>query len=171
MLPPLLQRRARSLVKADMQEYKLKWEVIRPSQDGCDIRPDSEYYDDATDHPFMRLSKLVKQKYEIMQQQFKGHYESLSLYSRLDFLLTTHSMRYAISRKGWKVRQMHDNIDMLFAHATLINVPFQMLISSILSRKLPATGYQRMRRGPVKRPHRSLEKVMDYYFCSEPYKT
>lgn len=137
-----------------MKEYKLKWEAIRPSQD-C-IQSDSEY---VIDHPFNRLSKLVKQKDEILQEQFKIYCESLSLYRRLEFFLATHSMRYAISRRGWKVRQMHDNIDLLFAHATLINVPFQMLIMSILSRKLPAAGHQRMRRGPVKRPQRSLEKV------------
>jgi hypothetical protein len=153
-------RKADRLAMNDIQSYRRDWAGFTGAADGGNQNlKDLE-----------TLAERVDEKASALEREYKDHLAKLSYRERLLFFLRTRDERFAAKNgrgaSGFKVRQVNKDLDMLISHAALINVPFQNYIDSILSNlkefnlKDDGDGAVCLKRGPVKKPERVIEKVV-----------
>ena len=139
--------KAYQLAKRDVESSEAKWKKLTSDDTNCKALDE--------------LAEAAHAKKAVLDAQYKDHVARSSYFARLLFVLRTIDDKFASSQWGGtvKVRQVHKNLDVLFAHAALINLPFQNLAASILL----ASGASSVIRGPVKKPERAIEKVVRSY--------
>jgi len=155
-------RKADRLAMNDIQSYRRDWAGFTGAADGA--RGNQNLKDLET------LAERVDEKASALEREYKDHLAKSSYFERLLFFLRTRDGRFAAKNRrgasGFKVRQVPVNkdLDMLISHAALINVPFQNYIDSILSKEFnlkdDRDGAVYLKRGPVKKPERVIEKVV-----------
>ena len=153
-------RKADRLAMNDIQSYRRDWAGFTGAADGGNQNlKDLE-----------TLAERVDEKASALEREYKDHLAKSTYFARLLFFLRTRDERFAAKNgggaSGFKVRQVPVNkgLDMLLSHAALINVPFQNYIDSILSKEFnlkdDRDGAVYLKRGPVKKPERVIEKVV-----------
>jgi hypothetical protein len=167
-------RKADRLANNDIQSYRRDWaEFTGAGEGGNQNLKDLE-----------KLAERVDEKDSALEREYKDHLAKLSYFKRLLFFLRTRDERFAAKNgagiSSFKVRQVNKDLDLLISHAANINVPFQNYIDSLLSQvfappakdrdgaPLPSKDrdgavYQMpvyLKRGPVKKPERAIEKVV-----------
>ena len=140
--------KANRLASLDVQSYRKMWSKI------TDTPGNKETLE--------ALAVIADEKARALNYECRLHFAKSSYIARLLFMLRTRDDKFAKLRKSFKCRQFNKNLDVLFSHAALINVPFQNLVDSLLS-KIQVAGDRRraiyLKRGPVKKPERAIEKV------------
>lgn len=149
-------RKADRLANNDIQSYRKDWAEFTGAADGG--------HQNLKD--LEALAERVDGKASALEQEYKEHFSKSSYFERLLFFLRTRDERFAAKNgagsSSFKVRQVNKDLDLLLSHAALINVPFQNYIDSILSEVFAKDrdGAAYLKRGPVKKPERAIEKVV-----------
>ena len=170
-------QKANELTQSDVMEYRDKWNEITSEPKEKEA--------------LQTLAQTVTEKVSlVLDSEYKDHFKKASWLDLLLFLLRCKDDKFASKKpfnkcKAYKVRQINKNLDILFCHAALINVPFHNLVDDIcrLSESRVATKQIRLpsrdvyrvgdmdtdtekrpvlKRGPVKMPERAIEKVVRY---------
>ncbi|KAJ1466406.1 hypothetical protein T484DRAFT_2484996 [Baffinella frigidus] len=107
-----------------------------------------------------------------LQEQRRRAVQSLGLVGRVMAFLNQRAGRWLLRGHSIKARQAHGDIDLLFKEAATVNEPFLDLIASLVADiestdgtagESDASAGMALKRGPVKKPARALQKLVRLY--------